>query len=160
VLVTHDRYMLDRVSNIVLGLDVRAARRASPTMRNGKRGRRSASRDESDGRCVVLWPRSSEAQPPGKKKLSYLERGSTPSSSSALRTRAVGAKQKRRLGDPAIASDSARLVAAHAANECRKKNWTHSTPAGRNWKESRRRDGFHSVTSSMIGLGQRVFRRS
>ena len=40
VLVTHDRYMLDRVSTIVLGLDGRVARKAWPTTRNGSLGRR------------------------------------------------------------------------------------------------------------------------
>jgi ABC transport system ATP-binding/permease protein len=41
VLVTHDRYMLDRVSNIVLG---RAGQRVLRTMHNGKRGRWNVSR--------------------------------------------------------------------------------------------------------------------
>ncbi len=38
VLVTHDRFMLDRVSDVVLGLDWRGRRRVfSPTTRSGRK---------------------------------------------------------------------------------------------------------------------------
>ena len=39
VLVTHDRYMLDRVSTVVLGLDGLGMRNASPIIRSGRLGR-------------------------------------------------------------------------------------------------------------------------
>ena len=42
VLVTHDRYMLDRVSSIVLGLNGKGEPIPSPTTRNGSNGSRSA----------------------------------------------------------------------------------------------------------------------
>ena len=61
VLVTHDRYMMDRVSTIVLGLDgLRRERNASPTTRNGKPG--SARRRRKSHPCGPH--RTLLAQPP------------------------------------------------------------------------------------------------
>jgi ATPase subunit of ABC transporter with duplicated ATPase domains len=44
VLVTHDRYMLDRVSTIVLGLNGKGGAETLPTTRNGRHGRHRARR--------------------------------------------------------------------------------------------------------------------
>lgn len=74
LLVTHDRHMLDRVSNIVLGLDGDgAAQRFSDYSQweswQGERKRASAKAVSTDS--VIVAARSS-SQPP-KKKLSYLD---------------------------------------------------------------------------------------
>ncbi len=47
LLVTHDRYLLDRVSTIVLGLDGAGARSASRIIRNGMRGSGNTVRREA-----------------------------------------------------------------------------------------------------------------
>ena len=85
VLVTHDRYMLDRVSTIVLGLDGRAARSALPTTRSGKRWQAESSqpaRDERD-RSPMASPHKRQKALPEKNFL-ILKRASSQPSSNAL----------------------------------------------------------------------------
>jgi ATP-binding cassette subfamily F protein uup len=118
VLVTHDRYMLDRVSTIVLGLDGQGnaesfadysqwdawqAERKQPAKAarsSGNQPRRSA---------MVVEPAAA------KKKLSYLEAREY----AAIEQRVAEAEQvlqekRARLEDPAIASDGPGLLRAHA----------------------------------------------
>jgi ATP-binding cassette subfamily F protein uup len=129
VLVTHDRYMLDRVSTVVLGLDgqggvgmfadysqwerwleerVRTARLALV-----KGGDRSA--EHSNGR--------SERQGSARKKLSYLEAREyeTLEQRVAVAEDALQAKRAQ-LEDPQIVSDSERLMTAHAEMEKAQEN--------------------------------------
>jgi ATP-binding cassette subfamily F protein uup len=71
VLVTHDRYLLDRVSTAVLGLDGAAARSFTRTTGSGNR---RSSHPRPAKKSVEPKPKAATAVPPaGKKKLSYLE---------------------------------------------------------------------------------------
>jgi ATP-binding cassette subfamily F protein uup len=123
VLVTHDRYMLDRVSNIVLGLDGqgRAESFADYAQWESWQADRKSGAKAAGGTSSV--PASSESQAPGKKKLSYLEAREY----AGIEQRVADAEQlvqskRSELEDPTIASDSARLVAAHAAMEAAQEN--------------------------------------
>ena len=120
VLVTHDRYMLDRVSNVVVGLDglggvglfadysqwerwleerERTERSAAP-----KSGEKSLKRAEGER----------DRQGSGRKKLSYLEAREYETIEQQVADAEEVLQTKRtQLEDPAIISDSQRLIAAH-----------------------------------------------
>jgi ATP-binding cassette subfamily F protein uup len=124
VLVTHDRYMLDRVSTVVVGLDglggigmfadysqwerwleerERTVRPAAPRC------------DERSTERVV-----SERERPshGRRKLSYLEAREYETIEQKVADAEEILQAKRlQLDDPAIVSDSGRLMAAHAEME-------------------------------------------
>ncbi|MDQ1389861.1 MAG: transport system ATP-binding/permease protein [Acidobacteriaceae bacterium] len=121
VLVTHDRYMLDRVSTVVLGLDGQGnaglfadysqwetwLEERAATARNDAR---SAER----GAVALETVRPSA----GKKKLSYLEAREY----EAIEQRVAEAEhvlqaKREQLADPEIASDGPRLVTAHSEME-------------------------------------------
>jgi ATP-binding cassette subfamily F protein uup len=124
VLVTHDRYMLDRVSTIVLGLDglggvglfadysqwetwqedqERATRSAG-----AKCGEKPSERATGDR----------ERQGSGRKKLSYLEAREYETIEQRVADAEEVLQAKRsQLEDPTIVSDSERLIAAHAQME-------------------------------------------
>ncbi len=124
VLVTHDRYMLDRVSTVVLGLDGQRGvglfadysqwetwldqrQRATRTVAT-KIGASSAGRTNG----------GPERQSAAKKKLSYLEAREYDSIEQQVAVAEELLQQKRtQLEDPEIVSDSQRLVAAHAEME-------------------------------------------
>jgi len=120
VLVTHDRYMLDRVSTIVLGLDGRgnAGLFADYSQWESwleERSQTARSDARNDSRLLV--PESGH-QSPAKKKLSYLEAREY----DTIEQRVADAEQilqsKRvQLEDPEIVSDGPRLVTAHAEME-------------------------------------------
>ncbi len=118
VLVTHDRYMLDRVSTIVLGLDGRgsAERFADYSQWEAWQAeRQQAAQTSSRGSTRTL---ATESSPPPKKKLSYLEAREYAS----IEERVAAAEEKLDLKrtaaeDPAIARDAARLVKAHTELE-------------------------------------------
>jgi ATP-binding cassette subfamily F protein uup len=124
VLVTHDRYMLDRVSTMVLGLDglgnaglfadysqweswlEERKQTAKNDARNKVRPLTRASVSESGDRAQ------------GKKKLSYLEAREY----DTIEQRVAEAEQllqakRTQLEDPEIVSDCPRLVTAHAEME-------------------------------------------
>ncbi len=113
VLVTHDRYMLDRVSNIVLGLDGQGSAESFADYSQWELWQ--AERRQSVKAGVVSEPRSVSG--PGaqtKTKLSYLEAREYAS----IEERVAGAEEllqtkRAQLEDPAIASDGPRLVIAH-----------------------------------------------
>jgi ABC transport system ATP-binding/permease protein len=118
VLVTHDRYMLDRVSTIVLGLDGQGsadsfadysqweswqAERKQPA-----KSARSSGNQPGRG-ALVAGPAAS------KKKLSYLEAREYATIEQRVAEAEQALQEKRaQLEDPAIASDGPRLVRAHA----------------------------------------------
>ena len=122
VLVTHDRYMLDRISNIVLGLDGRGVAESyadysqweswqSERKQTMRASVRTAARDAASG--VTSAPPSAL-----KKKLSYLEAREY----AGLEQRVAYAEQalqarRAQLEDPAIASDGARLVSVQSEIE-------------------------------------------
>jgi ATP-binding cassette subfamily F protein uup len=116
VLVTHDRYMLDRVSTIVLGLDGQggAERFADYSQwETWQVDRLQAAQTEARD-----TPRAAPQSTSSKKKLSYLEAREY----SSIEERVAEAEQvleaKRSAAeDPAIASDATRLMNAHAELE-------------------------------------------
>ena len=115
VLVTHDRYMLDRVSTIVLGLDGQggADRFADYSQWEAWQAERlQVMQDSARSSVRATTPSSS------KKKLSYLEAREY----ATIEERVAAAEQvmeaKRTAAeDPAIASDATRLMNAHAQLE-------------------------------------------
>jgi len=124
VLVTHDRYMLDRVSTVVLGLDGQGGigRFADYSqwerwLEERERTARSAvakSSEKSSERANGDRAR----QGSGRKKLSYLESREY----EAIEQQVAHAEdllqaKRAQLEDPGIVSDSERLIAAHAEME-------------------------------------------
>ncbi|MGA8201394.1 MAG: ATP-binding cassette domain-containing protein [Candidatus Sulfotelmatobacter sp.] len=124
VLVTHDRYMLDRVSNVVLGLDGQGGvgrfadylqwerwldeRERQARFEEAKSGERSSGRVNG----------GTERQGAGKKKLSYLEAREYETIEQLVADAEEVLQAKRaQLEDPGIVSNSERLIAAHAEME-------------------------------------------
>jgi ATP-binding cassette subfamily F protein uup len=117
VLVTHDRYLLDRVSTVVLGLDGHGGTQSFADFRQWEtwQAERKRSQNESESKSA---PGSSAPQVPAQKKLSYLEAREY----AGIEQRITDAEQKLQskrtaFEDPAIASDGPKLVAAHAEME-------------------------------------------
>jgi ATP-binding cassette subfamily F protein uup len=116
VLVTHDRYMLDRVSSIVLGLNGKGG--ADTFADYGQWEAWQAQRSKSDAATAsATSPTSaSSTQAPAKKKLSYLEAREYASIEQRVEEAEQLVKAKRaELEDPANAMDAPRLVAAQTA---------------------------------------------
>ncbi len=119
VLVTHDRYMLDRVSTVVLGLDGiggaepfadyaqwEAWQAGRISIANGKVIPSAGSRTSAAGSA------------PAKTKLSYMEAREYASIEQRVEEAEELARAKRaQMEDPDIASDGPRLLAAHAEME-------------------------------------------
>jgi ATP-binding cassette subfamily F protein uup len=116
VLVTHDRYMLDRVSTIVLGLDGRGSAESFADYsqwETWQAGRQQAI--ETTARVSTRAATATESMTTSRKKLSYLETREY----AGIEQRVAAAEERleakrANAEDPAIASDSARLVNAHA----------------------------------------------
>ncbi len=120
VLVTHDRYMLDRISTIVLGLDGRggagvfadyAQWEAWQDERGKSTDRTAPSRRPADEQVAIP-----------KKKLSYLEAREY----ATIEERILAAEQlvqsrRAEFENPAIASDAPKLLATQAALEAARK---------------------------------------
>ena len=119
VLVTHDRYMLDRVSSIVVGLDGRGGAESFADYsqwQSWQGGRTSAMK--ADARLGNQTAVSVELPLPAKRKLSYLEAREYAVIEQRLADAQEVLETKRaRLEEPAIASDGPRLVTAHAEME-------------------------------------------
>ena len=115
VLVTHDRYMLDRVSSIVLGLNGKGG--ADTFADYGQWEAWQAQRTKSGAATPPgMFQTSSSSSPPAKKKLSYLEAREY----ATIEQRVEEAEQlvqakREELEDPANAMDAPRLVSAQAA---------------------------------------------
>jgi ABC transport system ATP-binding/permease protein len=119
VLVTHDRYMLDRVSNIVLGLDGQGSAESFADYAQWESWQAERNASKTPVRSTASPEKISESMVAGaKKKLSYLEAREY----ATIERRIADAEQmlqskRAELENPAIASDGARLVAAHAEME-------------------------------------------
>jgi ATP-binding cassette subfamily F protein uup len=119
VLVTHDRYMLDRVSNIVLGLNGQGGAESFADYAQWESWQVEPKRAvNASGRSTSLVPDFTDSPLPAKKKLSYLEAREY----SGIEQRIADAEQllqskRAELENPAIASDGPRLVAAQAEVE-------------------------------------------
>jgi len=115
VLITHDRFMLDRVSTVVLGLDGagRAEQFADYSQWENwqnEQSRAPATPQKSDIPNAVL-----NSPPAGKKKLSYLEAREYATLEEQIATAESLLAQKQRASeDPAIATDATRLQQALA----------------------------------------------
>jgi ATP-binding cassette subfamily F protein uup len=121
VLVTHDRYMLDRVSTVVLGLDGQgnAGLFADYSQWETWLEERAATA-RNDARSAERGAVAPETVRPaaGKRKLSYLEAREY----EAIEQRVAEAEhilqaKREQLEDPEIASDGPRLVTAHSEME-------------------------------------------
>ncbi len=116
VMVTHDRYLLDRVSTVVLGLDgMGAAERFADYSQwdAWRKQRKKSTGAESRQRDLAQTQRMATTS--GKKKLSYLEAREF----ATIEQRIAEAEQalatrRRAFEEPAIASDAPRLLAAEA----------------------------------------------
>jgi ATP-binding cassette subfamily F protein uup len=129
VLVTHDRYLLDRVSTVVLGLDGPgldgqggAASFADYGQWETWQAERKRARNQTEPSSRLI-PGSSAPPAQAQKKLSYLEAREF----AGIERRIADAEQnlqstRAALEDPAIASDGPKLVAAHAEMEAAQKN--------------------------------------
>jgi ABC transport system ATP-binding/permease protein len=115
VLVTHDRYLLDRVSTTVLGLDGQGSAEHfadysqwEAWQQEQKQPRRNRPSDAREGAAALK----------GKKKLSYLEAREF----GGIEERIAAAEQilenqRRLLEDPAVATDAQRLEQVLAAQD-------------------------------------------
>jgi len=114
VLVTHDRYMLDRVSSVVLGLDGQGGAESFADYSQWELWQ--AQRTQSAKVSVRSSQRAASAGgSQAKTKLSYLEAREYAGieESIAVAEELLQAKREQ-LEDPAIASDGPRLLSAHA----------------------------------------------
>jgi len=117
VLVTHDRYLLDRVSTVVLGLDGQRSVQSFADYAQWESWQEERKRTTNEtGPSTRVVPGFSEPPARAQKKLSYLEAreyaGMERRISEAER---VLQSKRAELEDPAISSDAARLVTAQAA---------------------------------------------
>ncbi len=119
VLVTHDRYMLDRVSTVVLGLDGRggAERFADYSQWEAWQAERRLAADagaKSAGRSTATETATSSSSSSSKKKLSYLEAREYSTIEQRVADAELVLEAKRvAAAAPAIASDAERLMSAH-----------------------------------------------
>jgi ATP-binding cassette subfamily F protein uup len=115
VLVTHDRYMLDRVSTVVVGLDGLGNAGRFADYSQWEVWQAEQVEDAKRATSNVAISEDQPAPAPRKKKLSYLEAReyATIEQRVADAEAALAAKQAA-MEDPAIATDAARIVAAHA----------------------------------------------
>jgi ABC transport system ATP-binding/permease protein len=123
VLVTHDRYMLDRVSTIVLGLNGQGSAQSFADYSQWDawqwERKRPASRSTPRDVSFAKLP----AAAPTKKKLSYLEAREYAGIEQRLAdAEKVFHAKRAQLEDPAIASDAPRLVTAQAEMEAAQKD--------------------------------------
>jgi ABC transport system ATP-binding/permease protein len=124
VLVTHDRYMLDRVSTIVLGLDGQGGAESFADYaqwESWQAERKLAVSASVRSTPLVSGPADSPFQ--AKKKLSYMEAREY----AGIEQRIADAEQvleskRSELENPATASDGLKLVTAHAAMEAAQKD--------------------------------------
>ncbi len=118
VLVTHDRYMLDRVSSIVLGLNGKGEANTFADYAQWEQWQALRSKPEATG-CPThsrSLRMSGQGATPTKKKLSYLEAREYATIEQRVEEAEQLVKAKRaELEDPANAMDAPRLVSAQAA---------------------------------------------
>ncbi len=118
VLVTHDRYMLDRVSTIVLGLDGQGGAESFADYSQWETWQVEGRESERASARSTSRPESSDGRTTAKTRLSYLEAREYAS----IEERVAAAEEllhakREQLEDPAIASDGPRLLSAHAEME-------------------------------------------
>jgi ATP-binding cassette subfamily F protein uup len=113
VLVTHDRYMLDRVSTSVLGLDGDGGAQVYADYSQWEESRRQKKPQGKDGPRPES-PAPAGASPP-KKKLSYMEQREWEQMESLiLEAEAELERHQSALADPQVASDGEALQRSYA----------------------------------------------
>lgn len=120
VLVTHDRYMLDRVSSIVLGLNGTGGAESFADYSQWEVWQAESRREGRSGAGAVRVESAADVAPqaPAKKKLSYLEGREYATIEQRVADADLIVQTKRaQLEDPAIASDGPSLLKAHAEME-------------------------------------------
>ena len=120
VLVTHDRHLLDRVTDSVLGLD--GTRQCGSVRRDYLQWEqwRESSSAESEPKAGSSAPAKSVPQISAKKKLSYMEQREFDSIDASIEAADERlATAKARIEDPAVATDPAALTEALTALEGR-----------------------------------------
>jgi ATP-binding cassette subfamily F protein uup len=120
VLVTHDRYLLDRVANIVLGLDGegQAAMFADYSQWEEWRDEVTSTRNGTASAAKGTASSAAPASSGGKKKLSYMEQREF--DGIEARVEAADARMEAahdRMEDPAVVTDAAKLTEALAEME-------------------------------------------
>jgi ATP-binding cassette subfamily F protein uup len=116
VVVTHDRYMLDRVSTMVLGLDGRGGAEAFADYLQWEEWQAESKQSVQTGSDGASQSKSAKtAEGSARKKLSYLEAREFATIEQRI-AQAEDTLEKKRAAaeDPKIASDAARLLSAHA----------------------------------------------
>ncbi|HVZ15898.1 MAG TPA: ATP-binding cassette domain-containing protein, partial [Terriglobales bacterium] len=115
VLVTHDRYMLDRISTVVLGLDGQGRAERFADYFQWEDWIRERRQEPTKAAPPKAAPQTSAPQ---KKKLSYLEaREYATIEERIAEAEAALAMKREAFEDPAIASDASRLIEAQAEME-------------------------------------------
>ena len=119
VLVTHDRYMLDRVSSVVLGLDGQGGAESFADYSQWEMWQ--AERKQAAQTSARLSQRATADAGPAarpKRKLSYLEaREYATIEQSVAAAEHILQVKRANLEDPAIASDGPQILKAHAELE-------------------------------------------
>jgi ATP-binding cassette subfamily F protein uup len=108
VLVTHDRYLLDRVSTVVLGLD--GSGKAERFADYSQWAADQTSRKPAKPKPATSKPATPE---PAKKKLSYLERREYDSIEQRIQEMEAAILKKNRAMEAAAAKGSRDLAAMH-----------------------------------------------
>jgi ABC transport system ATP-binding/permease protein len=123
VLVTHDRYMLDRVSTMVLGLDGRGGAESFADYlqwESWQTERKQPARAESTVPVAAKPARAVEST--AKKKLSYIEAREFATIEERIAHAEKILEQKRAAAeDPTIATDAQRLLTAHSEMDAAQK---------------------------------------
>jgi ABC transport system ATP-binding/permease protein len=121
VLVTHDRYMLDRVSTIVLGLDGKGGAESFADYLQWEQWREVKTSEATPvgvGKAVASASVAVAASSAGKKKLSYLEAREFAGIEAAVEAAEERLQRaKAVVEDPAVVVDAVRLTAALAEME-------------------------------------------
>jgi ABC transport system ATP-binding/permease protein len=117
VLVTHDRYMLDRVSTIVLGLNGKGGSEIFADYSQWEQWRGVKIEDAiapgAAGKAVASVPAQAVANSGGKKKLSYIEAREFAGIEVAVEAAEERLQKAREtIEDPEVAVDAGRLTAA------------------------------------------------
>jgi ABC transport system ATP-binding/permease protein len=116
VLVTHDRYMLDRVSSIVLGLNGAGGAETFADYAQWEAWQAQSTKADAATAATAPTPVSFTSAGPAKKKLSYLEAREYATIEQRVEEAEQLVQAKRaELEDPANAMDAPRLMAAQAA---------------------------------------------
>jgi ATP-binding cassette subfamily F protein uup len=124
VLVTHDRYLLDRVTNSVVGLDGRGNAELFADYRQWEEWRAEGGASGSEKRDVPATKQAQQIAPAtaSKKKLSYIEQREYDGIEARIETADRRLQAVRaRIDDPAVATDAKALTEALAELEASQK---------------------------------------